>query len=369
MLFRALLLTVLLVAPAAAAYRVETVAEGFEFPYSIAFLPDGSMLVTERPGRLRLITAGKLQAAPVPGVPPVFVENHAGLLDVALHPDFATNRWIYFALVQGKRESNRTLLFRARYDAGVLTEVTKLYEAVPDKRTAIAFGGRLAFLPDKTLLVTLGDGFLYREQAQDLTSSLGKIIRLNDDGSIPEDNPYVGQSGKRPEIWTYGHRCVLGIVYDATTKTVYAHENGPKGGDELNIIRPGKNYGWPIATYGLDYTGAYVSPFKIYPGTEPPILYWPILDAPAGKYPSLAPSGLAQCRGCQWPEWEGDLFIGALAGKQMRRVRVKDGKVVEQSVMLSELDERFRDVRFAPDGAMYVLTDSPRGRVLKITPN
>ena len=190
-------------------------------------------------------------------------------------------------------------------------------------------------------------------------SSLGKVLRLKDDGGIPEDNPLINTADALPEIWTYGHRIIIGMVYDPLTDTVYAHENGPKGGDELNILKVGANYGWPFATFGLDYSGGYVSPFTSYPGTVQPLTDWT---------PSLAPSGMTICRGCLWSEWEGDLIIGNLVGQQVRRVRVLNGVVTEQEILFAELEERFRDVRFGPDGALYILTDNEQGRILKVVP-
>jgi glucose/arabinose dehydrogenase len=238
--------------------------------------------------------------------------------------------------------------------------VVKIYTAVPDVKKAIGFGARITFLPDETLLIALGDRLLAREEAQNLGSSLGKVVRLRDDGRIPEDNPFIDHADALPEIWSYGHRIIIGIMYDPVTDTVYAHENGPKGGDELNIIEPGKNYGWPFATYGLDYSGGYVSPFTSYPETEQPLTYWT---------PSLAPSGLTICRACQWSEWEGDLLFGNLVGRQARRIRLRNGAVIEQEILFRELEERIRDVRFGPDGALYILTDNEQGRILKVVPD
>jgi len=345
-------------------FHIETLTDQLEFPYAIAFLPDGDMLVTEKPGRLRVITSGVLQPEPVPGVPEVFAGipgyiQQGGLLDMALHPRFSENRLVYFTLSEGDQKANTTSVIRGRYLNGRLGHVEKIYTGIPDVDLAIGYGARMAFLPDETLLVALGDRFLPREEAQNLGSSLGKVIRILDNGGIPEDNPFVNMAGALPEIWTYGHRIIIGIVYDPASGIVYAHENGPKGGDELNIIERGKNYGWPFAGYGLDYSGGYVSPFTSYPGTEQPLTVWT---------PSTAPSGITICRGCQWKDWEGDLLIGNLVGQQVRRVRVRNRTVVEQEVLFEDLGERFRDLRFGPDGALYILTDSPQGKLLKVTP-
>jgi len=346
-------------------YRIETLTDQLVFPYGIAFLPDGEMLVTEKPGRLRAIKEGILQPESVPGIPQVFPGltghlQHGGLLDIALHPRFVENGLVYLTLSEGNEKANTTSVIRGRYRDGRLEDVEKIYTAVPDVNLAIGYGARMTFLPDETLLVALGDRFLPREEAQNLASSLGKVIRIKDDGGIPADNPFVNKTDALPEIWSYGHRIIIGIVYDPVTNTVYAHENGPKGGDELNVIKRGKNYGWPFAGYGLDYSGGYVSPFTAYPGTEQPLTVWT---------PSLAPSGMTICRGCLWEEWEGNLIVGNLVGRQVRRVELRNGAVVGQEILFDGLGERIRDVRFGPDGALYMLTDSPQGRLLRVVPN
>jgi glucose/arabinose dehydrogenase len=369
-IFSAGLLWAVLCTPALAAdesvdYQIETVTDGLNLPYGIVFLPGGDMLVTEKPGRLRVIRNGVLLPDPVSGIPEVFTglegENkQGGLLDIALHPRFTENRWVYLSFSEGNDKANTTSVIRGSYRNGRLEDIVKIYTAIPTVPKAIGYGARMTFLPDETLLIALGDRFLPREEAQNLGSSLGKVIRLKDDGGIPEDNPFVNNADALPEIWSYGHRIIIGIFYDSVTDSVYAHENGPMGGDELNIIKPGKNYGWPFAGYGLDYSGGYISPFTSYPGTEQPITYWT---------PSPAVAGLTICHGCQWTEWEGDLLVGALAGKKAMRIRLRNGVVTEQQILFEELEERIRDVRFGPDGALYVLTDNVQGRVLKVVPN
>jgi len=346
-------------------YQIETISDKLAFPYGVVFLPGGDMLVTEKPGRLRVIREGVLQPEPVSGIPEVFTgpqkdAQQGGLLDIALHPRFTENRLVYISLSEGNYKANTTSVIRGRYRHGHLDDVVKIYTAIPSVAKAIGYGARMAFLPDETLLISMGDRFLPREEAQNLGSSLGKVVRLTDDGGIPEDNPFINTADALPEIWSYGNRIIIGILYDSVSNTVYAHENGPKGGDELNILESGKNYGWPFATYGLDYSGGYVSPLTSYPGTEQPLTYWT---------PSLAPSGLTMCRACQWSEWEGDLFAGMLAGKQVRRIRLRNGAVIEQEILFKELEERIRDVRFGPDGALYILTDNEEGRVLRVVRN
>ncbi|NWH09532.1 MAG: PQQ-dependent sugar dehydrogenase [Alphaproteobacteria bacterium] len=342
-----------------AAYQTKTVAEGLDHPWSLAFLPDGTMLVTERAGRLRVIRNGKLEPEPVGGLPPIYVSSQAGLFDVVPHPQFATNRFIYLAFASGHRGANATRVIRARFDGVNLTDAKLIFEAKPAKDTNVHYGGRMAFLADGTLLITLGDGFEYREQAQKLNSDLGKIVRIRDDGGVPADNPFVGRSDARPEIWSYGHRNVQGIVVDAETGIVYSHEHGPRGGDEINIIRPGLNYGWPVITTGLDYTGALITPFTEMPGMEQPLLQWT---------PSIAPAGFAIYHGDLFPAWKGDLLVSALAAKKLVRVDMEGGKPVGQEDLLSEMGERLRDVRVGPEGAVYVLSDAAQGRVIRLEP-
>jgi glucose/arabinose dehydrogenase len=350
------------VVPAQAAesprFRVETIAQDLAFPWSLAFLPDGRALVTERAGRLRVIADGKLIDKPVSGVPRAFVEGQGGLFEVLLDPAFADNHALYLSFAQGRSRANRTRVVRARLDGMALNEVTPIFTAKPAKDTPVHFGGRMAFLADGTLVVGLGDGFDYREKAQRLDSHLGKIVRIGSDGSVPADNPFVGQDDVLPEIYSYGHRNVQGIVWDAQAGMLYAHEHGPRGGDELNAIEPGANYGWPVATFGLDYSGAVISPFSERPGMVSPLHQWT---------PSIAPSGMVIYRGAMFPEWDGDFIVTALAGRCAQRLRLQDGKLVDGEVLFAELGERLRDVRVAPDGALWLLTDDARGKVLRVS--
>jgi len=341
-------------------YKVIEIAKGLDHPWSMAFLPDASILVTERAGRLRLIKGGILQAQPVGGVPAVHTGSQGGLFDIVLHPNFARNNIVYLTYAAGTAAANGTRVARARFDGSSLQDLQVIFKAMPLKDTDNHYGGRMAFLPDGTFALTIGEGFEYREKAQDLTSDLGKIVRLNEDGSVPQDNPFIGQAGVRPEIYTWGHRNEQGLVFDAPSGRLYETEHGPRGGDELNIIVARKNYGWPVITYGMDYSGAYVSPYTQRPGFEQPVIYWT---------PSIAPSGLAMYRGEKFPAWKGDLFVGALAFKHLRRVHLDDGgNVVSQEELLNDLHWRIRDVRAAPDGCLYVSTDEADGRVLRLEP-
>ena len=344
---------------ARAEYSIETVADGLEFPWCIAFLPDGAMLVTERSGRLRLIDDEGLAERPVGNVPDTYVAGQGGFFDVLLDPDFASNRTLYLSFAHGNRKKNATRVIRARLEGNELSDVTPIFTASPWKNTPHHYGGRMAFMPDGTLLVTVGDGFTFREQAQELDSHFGKVVRINTDGSVPADNPFVNSRNALPELWSYGHRNAQAILVLPGSGTVLSHEHGPRGGDELNRVEPGKNYGWPAITYGIDYSGQTISPYTELPGMEQPLVYW---------VPSIAPAGMAYYDHELFADWRSDLLVAALAERSVRRLEMRDGDVVAQHVLFEELGERFRDVRIGPDGALYLLTDSGQGRVLRVTP-
>ncbi|MEM9056051.1 MAG: PQQ-dependent sugar dehydrogenase [Pseudomonadota bacterium] len=339
---------------AQAPYRLSEVVGGLSYPWCVAFLPDGGYLVTERPGTLKRVDAGAARG--IAGVPQVYAKSQGGLFDVLLDPDFASNLRVYLSYAHGTPDANALRIARATLGPEALTDVEVIFEAAPSKDTPVHYGGRLAFLPDGTLIATTGDGFDYREAAQRLDNLLGKTVRLNQDGSIPANNPFVGRAGARAEIWTWGHRNAQGLVVDAATGTVYQHEHGPRGGDELNVLKAGDNYGWPVITWGIDYSGARISPFTERAGMRQPLTQWT---------PSIAPAGLTQYRGDAFPAWQGDLFVAALVERSVRRVRLRDGAVLEQELLFTELDERLRDVRTGPDGCLYLLTDSADGRLLK----
>lgn len=360
-------LAVILVAGTANAqsggYRVETVTAGLEHPWSLAFLPDGRMLVTERPGRLRLIEAdGSLRAEPVQGVPEVHSGGQAGLFEVALAPDFEQSGTVLLSYACGTRQENNTCVARTRFDGDRLRDVLTIFTAQPLKRGNAHYGGRIAFLPDGSFVIGLGDGFDFREQAQNPGNHIGTIVRLNLDGSYPGDNPFVGRAGHAPEVFSYGHRNVQGVLYDAENQRLLAIEHGPRGGDELNMLEPGGNYGWPVVTFGLDYTGARITPYQTLPGFVPPAHQWS---------PSIAPAGMAVYRGTLFPEWDGDILVTALTEERgVHRMRITDGVVTREQLLLHDRDERVRDVRVGPDGAIYVLTDLAKdGRVLRLTPS
>lgn len=337
--------------------RVEVMASGLDHPWSLAFLPGGGVLVSERNGGLRRLDGGKLFR--VSGVPGVFHEGQAGLFDVLPHPDFHSNGLVFLSYAHGTRSANGTRVARAKLVGNSLIEVTPIYTAAPPKRGPVHFGGRMAFLPDGTLMLTTGDGFDFREQAQKLDSPLGKVMRIAIDGKVPPGNPYASSADAQGAIWSVGHRNPQGLAYDPVRRMLFAHEHGPRGGDEVNVIRRGGNYGWPVVTLGMDYSGATISPFRNYPGMIDPLVSW---------VPSIAPSGLAVYRGGMFPEWQGSLLLGALVDKELRVVKLSPtGQPIGQERVLRNLGERIRDVRVAPDGSVWVTTDSPAGKVLRLT--
>ncbi len=339
-------------------FRVVEVAGRLAHPWGLAFLPGGDMLVTERGGKLRMIRGGKLESEPIAGVPKVAARGQGGLLDVALHPNFAANSLVYLSYAGDGDGGTSTEVVRARLNGNRLEEQQVIFRAGPKTSGGNHFGSRLVFAPDGTLFVSLGDRFTYRDEAQSTANHIGTVVRIKDDGSIPDDNPFKGKDGARPEIYSYGHRNVQGMALRPGTSTVWAHEHGARGGDEVNILKPGANYGWPKITYGVDYSGAVISDKKALPGMEQPVVYW---------VPSIAPSGMAFYDGDKFPGWKGDLFVGALAKTHLRRLKLDGDKVVEQEV-LPGLEERVRDVRTGPDGFIYLLTDETNGKVLRLEP-
>lgn len=338
-------------------YQVSTVAENLEYPWSIAFLPNGDMLVTEREGRLRLIHDGQLLEQPISGLPEIYVQGQGGLFDVIVDPDFSNNQKLYISFASGDRNANALKVISARLENMNLKDVKIILTISPTKDTPHHFGGRMALMGDRSLLVTSGEGFNYREKAQELDSMLGKILRINTDGSIPSDNPFLKHEKAKHEIYSYGHRNPQAILVTKEGK-IWSHEHGPKGGDELNLIMPSLNYGWPAITYGIDYSGAVISPFTEAENMEQPVTYW---------VPSIAPAGMTEYRGAIFPKWQGNLFVAALAEKSVHRLTLKGNTVIAEETILSELKQRIRDIRTSPDGYIYVLTDSKNGSVLKLT--
>ena len=347
-------------APVPGAVHVETLAQGLEHPWALAFLPDGRLLVTERPGRLRRIDPDGRVSAPLAGVPQVQARSQGGLLDITLDPAFADNRLVYLAYAEpGEGNLAGTAVARGRLGEDRLEDVQVIYRQQPKVRGANHFGSRLVFRRDGTLFVTQGDRFDYRDAAQDLASGLGKIVRLLPDGAVPRDNPFVGRAGVRPEIWSYGHRNIQSAALHPQTGELWTVEHGARGGDELNRPEAGKNYGWPVITYGVDYSGATIGEGTAKSGMEQPVYYWD---------PVIAPSGMTFYTGAAFPGWQGSLLIGSLRPGLLVRLTLEDGRVVREERYLGELEERIRDVRQGPDGLLYLLTDSRHGRLLRVRP-
>jgi glucose/arabinose dehydrogenase len=340
-------------------YKIETVAEGLDYPWSIAFLPNGDYLVAFRVGEVRRISPAGVVGEPLAGLPDTYVASQGGYFDIVLDPDFASNKTVYLSFAHGTATENGTRIVKGTLGETSVEDVQTLFTVSPLKDTPVHYGGKIIFLADGTLMMTTGDGFEYREAAQDKFSLLGKIIRINKDGSIPADNPYADGIQGDPKVWSYGHRSPQGLVLDDTTGIVYMHEHGAQGGDELNAVLPERNYGWPAVTKGINYSGAYVSPLQSAPGIVEPLTYW---------VPSIAPSGLAIYDGAAFPQWRGDLFVGALVDQEVRHIKLEAGKVVNEVPIFTEIAARIRDIRVGPDGFLYILTDSDSGKVLRVVP-
>jgi aldose sugar dehydrogenase len=347
---------------AAGEFTVETVAKGLDHPWALAFLADGRMLVTERPGRMRIVAKdGKLSPA-LAGIPKVFAAGQGGLHDVALDRDYGQNHTIYFCYAEPAGAGARTALARARLmDEGTprLDALEVIFRQEGPLSSGNHFGCRIVQTPDSNLFLTTGDHFTSRDQAQNLGNHLGKIVRIRPDGSVPPDNPFVGRTGAKPEIWSYGHRNPQGLALHPDTGKLWEHEHGPRGGDEVNLIEKGKNYGWPVIGFGIDYSGAKIHESTRKEGMEQPLWYW---------VPSIAPSGMAFYTGSLFPAWRGNLFVGALAGGLLARLELDGDKVVKEERLLRDLRERIRDVRQGPDQALWLLTDNSAGRLLRLTP-
>jgi glucose/arabinose dehydrogenase len=340
--------------------KATVIANGLENPWGLAFLPNGDMLVTERPGRLRLIRDGVLQPEPITGTPDVVARGQGGLLDVAVHPGFLENNLVYLTYAGRGEGGANTEVARAVLNGGKLEKPEVIFKVEPKTGGANHYGSRMLFHPDGSLYVTLGDRYTFLQEAQNTKNHLGTILRLTMDGKPAPENPFAGTEGARPEIFSYGHRNVQGIALRPGTDQVWAHEHGPRGGDELNLLKPGANYGWPAITYGIDYSGAIISDKTEAPGMEQPAVFWT---------PSIAPSGMAFYNGDKFAKWKGDLFVGALAGMHLRRIRLKGDNVIEQEALLGGLGERIRDVRQGPDGFLYIVTDDPAdGKVIRLEP-
>jgi len=342
-----------------ATFQVVEVVGGLEHPWAVAFLPEGGMLITERSGRLRIVRDGELDPEPLAGVPEVWASGQGGLLDVVLHPDFADNRLVYLTYAAPADGGAGTAVARARLGEGALEDLEVIFRSNAIGSGGRHFGSRLVFDRDGYLFVTLGERG-ERERAQDPFDHGGTVVRLHDDGRVPEDNPFADGSDGAPEVYSYGHRNAQGIALHPETGEVWLHEHGPRGGDEINIVRPGRNYGWPVITYGVEYSGVPVGEgITEHPGMEQPLHYWD---------PSIAPSGMAFYTGDALPEWQGDLFVGALVLTHLARLELEGDEVVGEERLLDGVLGRIRDVRVGPDGLLYVLTDESDGGLYRLEP-
>jgi aldose sugar dehydrogenase len=340
-------------------FRIVKVVEGLQQPWSLAFLPDGRMLVTEKAGRLRVITDGKLLPQPIEGLPEVTVHGQGGLHDVVLHPDFKTNQLVYLAYAASGADGAGTELARGRLVGHRLEGVQVLFRQTPKGRAGQHFGGRIVFDREGYLYLTLGDRG-ERERAQRRDDHAGSVIRLHDDGRVPKDNPFAGRNGWRPEKFTLGNRNMQGAALHPQTGQLWTHEHGPQGGDEINVIRAGRNYGWPVITYGVNYgIGTKIGEGTSKQGMEQPLYYW---------VPSIAPSGMAFYTGERFPRWKGNLFVGALRDQMLVRLQLDGEKVVKEERLLKGVLGRIRDVRMGPDGFIYLLTDEAHGVLARLEP-
>ncbi|QQS49366.1 MAG: PQQ-dependent sugar dehydrogenase [Acidobacteriota bacterium] len=352
------------------AFDVVTVAGGLQLPWGLTFLPDGRMLVTERPGRLRVVGKNGELSEPVAGLPAVDARGQGGLLDIALDPNYASNQLIYWSYAEPREgEVNNTAVARGKFIDGPAPHVENvqvIFRQAPSMRSLLHFGCRLVFARDGKLFITLGERSIIegRMQAQRLDGLLGKVVRINPDGTIPKDNPFVGKTGVRPEIWSSGHRNIQSAALNPETGELWEVEHGTRGGDELNIARKGKDYGWPTTAYGIEYRGQPITEgLTAKEGLEQPIYYWD---------PVIAPSGMVFYTANLFPAWKGSLFIGGLGTTNLVRLTLKGDKIVGEERLLRNLQprrERLRDVRQGPDGAIYLLTDNIAGRILKIVPS
>lgn len=348
--------------PPSVAARVTPVVGGLEHPWSMAFLPEGGMLITERVGNLRLLRTPGGLSKPLSGVPKVAAQGQGGLLDVALSPDFATDRYVYLSYAESDGSKSGTVVGRGRLseDATGLQDFRVLFRQEPKLSSGLHFGSRLVFDGKGHLFISLGENN-QRPTAQELGKLQGKVVRLKVDGTVPPDNPFVGQAGARPEIWSYGHRNPQGMALNPWSGELWENEHGPRGGDEINLVQPGKNYGWPLATYGINYSGLAIPEAKgeTVPGTEPPLYWWP-------KSPAI--SGMAFYDADRFPAWQKSVFIGALLNRNLIRLTLDGNRVVAQELLLVDRKSRIRDVRQGPDGYVYVLTDASPGELLRLAP-
>ena len=343
-------------------FQLVKITDGLNRPWALQFLPGGEYLVSEKPGNLMRLSGDGDTKTPISGVPDVYFTRQGGLLDILLAPDFEDGDWLYFCYAAAlERGVTSTEVARARLNlaANTLEDVQTIFVAKPKIRGPNHWGCRMVFAPDGKLHVTLGDRYNFMDEAQSLDNHLGTTIRINPDGSVPDDNPFIGKGNARPEIFTYGHRNGQGLDVHPETGDLWMHEHGPKGGDEVNILKAGENYAWPEATYGIDYDGSIISRKQTLPGTVDPIHHWT---------PSIAPCGMTFYTGDKFPDWRGDLFIGALVEQHLHRLELDGDNVVDSERLLQGLGERIRDVRQGPQGYLYILTDSSDAELYRLEP-
>ena len=340
-------------------FKVHTITDGLEHPWALAFLPDGRMLVTERPGRLRIIENGKLNPVPIKGLPSITAQGQGGLLDITLHPDYANNGWLYLSYSEPGHGGLGTAVARAKLDGMKLKDTEVIFRLQPKSRGGRHFGSRLVFDRENFLYITVGDRG-DRPRAQRLDDHAGSVIRLRDDGRIPADNPFVKNKNSKAEIYSYGHRNPQGMMLHPETGELWIHEHGPQGGDEINLIQPGRNYGWPVITYGVNYViGTKIGEGTHKQGMEQPLYYWT---------PSIAPSGMAFYTGDKFPGWRNNLFVGSLKFQLLVRLELNGTEITKEERLLQGELGRIRDVRSGPDGFLYLLTDQSNGSLVRLEP-
>jgi glucose/arabinose dehydrogenase len=338
-------------------FTLTTIAKGLVNPWGLALLPDGRYLVTERPGRMRIVAKDGTLSEPLGGIPELVARGQGGLLDITLSPTFAQDKLVYFSFSEPGEGGAGTAVARGKLGEKALENVEVIWRQTPKVNSPNHWGSRIVFRPDGTLYVTLGDRFNQRPLVNDMSTTIGKVVRINADGSIPKDNPFVGKAGVKGEIWSSGHRSVQAATLDPKTNQLWTVEHGARGGDELNHPEAGKNYGWPIITYGMDYNGSKIGEGTEKEGLEQPVYYWD---------PVIAPSGALFYTGDAFPDWKGDFFVGSMQPGGLVRLKIENGKVTKETRYIGNPKQRVRDIQQGPDGLLYIITDSPQGQLIRL---